>query len=217
MATRINAKVEKALRDAMAHAAHAEADQIEPSLAVLDQAERTEAIGLAIMVAGYVVVDACGSHWPDDASVRKIAHGLATVGTTARRLQLDADEIYLYLSRSVLGGLAPDDVITDEAVATRLAVIVAAQATAVYSPKEMDWWVYLDQIESAIEVTWALDASVIPATVMRAYLPKAKSLPRDSSLRGPCCGKSQSARLAIGCDVLDVSERRKQFRPVADR
>jgi hypothetical protein len=177
MVTRINAKVEKALRDAMGHAAHAEADQIEPSLAVLDQAERTEALGLAVMIAGYVVVDACGTHWPDDASVRQIAEDLATAGTTARRLQLDAQEIYVYLSRSVIGGLAPGDVIPDEARATRLAVIVAAQATAVYSPKEMDWWVYLDRIESAIEVTWALDATVLPAAVMRAYLPKAGPLP----------------------------------------
>jgi hypothetical protein len=178
MTTQISAKAEKALRDAMAHVAHAEADRIEPSLAVLDDAERTEALGLAVMVAGYVVVDVCESQWPDDASVRRIAKGLATVGTTARQLQLDAEEIYIYLSRSVLGGLAPADMIPDEAKATRLAVTVAQRAAVVYSPKEMDWWVYLDQIESAIEVTWALDASVLPAAVMRAYLPKAESLRR---------------------------------------
>jgi len=179
MITRINAKVEKALRSAMAHVAHAEADQIEPSLAILDQAERTEALGLAVMVAGYVMVDACGIHWPDDdASVRQIAEDLATSGTTARRLQLDAQEIYNYLTRSVLGGLAPEDVIPDEAQATRMAVIVAQRAAVGYSPKEMDWWVYLDQIESAIEVAWALDASVLPAVIMRAYLPKTESLPQ---------------------------------------
>jgi hypothetical protein len=177
MVTRINAKVEKALREAMAHVAHAEADQIEQSLAVLDQAERTEALGLAVMVAGYVLVDACGTRWPTDASARRIAQGLATVGTTARQLQLDAEEIYQYLSRSVLGGLAPEDVIPDKARATYMAVTVAQRASVVYSPKEMDWWVYLDRIESAIEVTWALDATVLPAAVMRAYLPKAGPLP----------------------------------------
>lgn len=176
MVTRINAKVEKALRDAMGHAAHAEADQIGQSLGVLDDAEHTEALGLAIMVVGYVIVDACGTQWPDDANVRQFAKDLATTGTTARRLRLSAKEIYAYLSRSVLGGLAPAEVITNEANATRLPVIVAAQATAVYSPKEMDWWAYLDRIESAIEVTWALDASVLPAAVLRAYLPKGESL-----------------------------------------
>jgi hypothetical protein len=138
---------------------------------VLDDGERTEAIGLAVMVAGYVIVDACGTQWPTNASVRKIAQGLATAGDTARRLRLDADEIFTYLSRSVLGGEAPADVIADESRANRLAVIVAAQATAVYS-QGVDWWVYLDRIESAIEVTWALDATVLPAAVLRAYLPE---------------------------------------------
>jgi hypothetical protein len=172
MTTRITARVEKALRAAMAHVAHAEADQIEPALAVLDEAERTEALGLAIMIAGYVVVDACGTQWPTDASTRRIAEDLAATGSSARRLHLDAEEIYMYLSRSVVGGLAPEEVIPDKARATRLAVIVAEQATVVFSPKEMDWWVYLDQIESAIETAMALDAAVLPAAVMRAYLPK---------------------------------------------
>jgi hypothetical protein len=104
MITRINARVEKALRSAMAHVAHAEPDQIEPSVAVLDEAERTEALGLAVMIAGYVIVDACGAQWPDDANVRQFAEDLATTGTTARRLHLDAHEIHKYLSQSVLGG-----------------------------------------------------------------------------------------------------------------
>ena len=176
MVTRINAKVEKALREAMAHVAHAEADHIETSLGVLDDTERTEAVGLAVMTAGYVIVDVCKSQWPDDGDVRQFAQGLANVGPSARQLYLDAEEIYTYLSRSVLGGLAPEDVIPDEAKATRLAVIVAQRAAVVYSPKEMDWWVYLDQIESAIEVAFALDPTVLPAAVMRAYLPKSESL-----------------------------------------
>jgi hypothetical protein len=180
MTARINAKVEKALREAMAHVAHAEADQIELPLAMLDDAERTEALGLAVMIAGYVVVDVCESQWPDDASTRRIAQGLASVGTAARQLQLDAEDIYVYLSRSVLGGLAPEDVISD-GTAIRTAVTVAQRAAVVYSPKEMDWWGYLDQIESAIEVTWALDATVLPAAVMRAYLPRGESLPGDKT------------------------------------
>jgi hypothetical protein len=177
MITRIDAKVEKALREAMGHVAHAEADQIEPSLAVLDEAERTEALGLAIMVACYAVVDACGTKWPTDASVRRIAEDLATTGTTAQQLQLDAEELNTYLSRSVLGGLAPEEVIADAVMATCMPVIVAQRAAVVYRPTDKHWWEYLDQIESAIEVTWALDATVLPAAVMRAYLPKTGPLP----------------------------------------
>jgi hypothetical protein len=173
MSARINAKVEKALRETIGSVPHAEADQIEAPLAALTDDERLEAIGLSIIITGYVVVNVCDSQWPNDASVRRIAHGLATVGTTAKRLQLDAEEIYRYLSRTVLGAESLEDVIPDEAKARRLAIIVAQRAVGVYRPdKDKGWWDYLDQIESAIEIASALDATVLPAAVMRAYMPK---------------------------------------------
>jgi len=172
MIARINAKVEKALREALTSAARIEADQIEPALTRLDDRERAEALGLAIIITCYVAVDACGAKWPNDASVRQIAEDLATTGTLAKRLQLDAGEIYKYLSRTVLGPERLEDVIPDEPQFTRLPVIVAEQALGVYCPKEIEIWDYLDRIESAIEVASALDASVLPAAVMRAYLPK---------------------------------------------
>ena len=162
-------------REAMDNVAHAEADHIEAPLAKLDETERTEALGLAVMIVGYVIVDACGTQWPDDANVRQFAESVATGGTTARRLQLDAGQIYAYLSRVVLGAGSIEDVIPDEPMFTRIPVIVAQRAIVGFSPKEMGIWDYLDQIESAIEVAWALDTTVLPATVMRAYLPKPES------------------------------------------
>lgn len=175
MISRINAKVEKALRETMGGVPRAEVDQILAPLAALTDAERVEAIGTSIIFPGYVMVDVCESQWPDDASVRRIAQGLATIGTTAERLHLDAEEIYAYLSRTVLGPESLDDVIPDRRKAERLAIIVAQRALVVYTPKEMDWWDYLDQIELAIEVASALNATVLPAAVMRAYLPKPKA------------------------------------------
>jgi hypothetical protein len=172
MIARINPKAEKALRDAMGHVAHAEADQIESSLAVLDEIERAEAFGLAVMIAGYITIDACGAQWPTDASARKIAGDLATAGTTAKHLSLDAGQIYRYLSRVVLGTETIEDIAPDEPMFTRLPVIVAQRALVGYAPKGMSTWDYLDQIESAIEIAIALDATVLPAAVMRAYMPK---------------------------------------------
>jgi hypothetical protein len=172
MIARINAKVEKALREAMSGVPHAETDQVDAPLAALTDAERVEAVGLSIIIACYVVVDVCDAQWPNDASVRRVAQGLASVGTTAKRLQLDEVEIYAYLSRTVLGPESLDDVIPDRGSAERLAIIVAQRAVGVYSPKEMSMWDYLDQIESAIEIALSLDATVLPAAVMRAYLPK---------------------------------------------
>jgi hypothetical protein len=94
MIARMDAKVERALRDAIGHVADAEADQIESALGRLDDAERTEAIALSIAVVCYVMVDVCEMGWPNDASVRRIAEGLASVGTTAERLRLNAEDIH---------------------------------------------------------------------------------------------------------------------------
>lgn len=172
MIARVNAKVEKALRETMGGVPDVEEDRILAPLAPLTDAERAEAIFLSTIITCYVVIDVCDSQWPNDASVRRIAHGLATVGSTAKRLQLDEREIYAYLTRTALGPEPLDDVIPDRAKAESLAIIVAQAALAVYSPKDMGIWDYLDQIESAIEIAMALDATVLPAAVMRAYMPK---------------------------------------------
>jgi hypothetical protein len=170
--TRINAKVEKALREALTSAARIEADQITAPFVLLDEGERIEALGLAIIITSYIAVDACGSQWPTQTSARRIAEDLATTGTMAKRLHLDAEEIHAYLSRVVLGPERLEDVIPNEPQLTRLPLVVAEQALAVYCPKDMEIWDYLDQIESAIETASGFDASVLPAAVMRAYLPK---------------------------------------------
>jgi hypothetical protein len=172
MITRINAKAEKALREVLGNVPRVAADQIEAPLSEFDDRERAEVIGLAIIITGYVMVDACGSQWPVQSSVQRIAGSLATIGDTAKRLQLDAEEIYAFLSRVVLGPERLEEVVPDEPAFTRLPIIVAQRALSVYSPKEMGIWDYLDRIESAIEIASALDASVLPAAVMLAYLPK---------------------------------------------
>jgi hypothetical protein len=175
MITRINAKAEKALRQAMDNVAHAEVDQIEAPLAGLDETEYAEAFALAIMIVGYVVVDTVGTQWPTDASLRRLAEDLATGGSTARRLQLDGGQIYAYLSRVVFGSEPIESAVPEEPMFTRLPVIVAQRALVGYSPKQMGMWDYLDQIESAIEVALAMDAVVLPAAVYLAYRPKSKA------------------------------------------
>ena len=122
MIARINAKTEKALREAIGSVPRAGAEQIAVPLAVLDERERAEALGLAITVACYVAVDVCGSQWPNQANLRQIAEDLATTSTTAERLHLDAGEIYAYLSRTVLRPERLEDVIPDEPQFTRLPV-----------------------------------------------------------------------------------------------
>jgi hypothetical protein len=172
---RINDKADNALRNALTGAAAAEPDQIDAHFALLNDAERTDVLTLANLVTCYVMIDACGAQWPVPSSVRRIAEGLATTGTLPKRLHLNAEEIHAYLSRVVVGPERLQDVIPDEPAFTRLPVIVTLHALAVYSPKEMEVWDYLDRVESAIEIALALEAVVLPAAVMRAYMPKPKA------------------------------------------
>lgn len=171
----IDVKAERALRVALSSVARGQTDQIEAALAGLDDRERAEALALVIRITRYVSVDACGSTWPTDTSVRRIAKSLATVGTLAKRLQLSEDEIYTYLARVVLGSKRLEDVIPDKPQRTRLPVIVTERALAVLSPKELGLREYLDRIESAIESASALDETVLAAAVMRAYMPRSEA------------------------------------------
>jgi hypothetical protein len=168
---RLNPKVKRALRDAMGHVARAEADQIDAALAVLDEVERTEAITLSILITCCIVVDACGAQWPDEFSLRQIAHDLAASGPVARKLGLSPGEVHTYLSLAVTGGKNVEDVIHRDPRLIRLPIIVAHRAAVVYSRIHESAWDYLDQIEAAIEAASALDESVLSAAVMRAYLP----------------------------------------------
>jgi hypothetical protein len=171
----IDAKVDKALREALHSVTRIEEDQVPPSLGALDDSERIAAVGLAVIITAYVIVDVAGSQWPVKSSVQRFPRTVATKLSTAQRLRLDPEEIYAYMSRTVLGPEQLEDVIPDEPTFTHLPVIVAGEALAIYAPKGMGMWDYLDRIESAIQAASALDAAVLPAAVMRAYMPKPQS------------------------------------------
>jgi hypothetical protein len=172
-----NAKAKTALLRAIAAVAGLEIDRIESELDVLDETELAEALGLAVLITGYVAVDAVGTEWPTQRSMRRIADALTRVGTVSKTLQLDPERIYQYLSRVVLGPESLDAFLDpdDPAEIMRFVVIVANRAAGVYCPKELEIWEYIDQIESAIEAAWSFQPAVFPAAVLRAYLPSSKS------------------------------------------
>jgi hypothetical protein len=150
------------------------ADQVPPALTALDEQELKEALSLAINVTAYVLVEACGNQWPNPGSIRKISETLATKSSNARRLQLDPEVIHSYLSRTVFGKGRLEDVAPDEPAFTRLPVVVASEALAVYTKGYKSKWDYLDRAESGIEEASALDPMVIPGAVMRAYMQEAE-------------------------------------------
>lgn len=174
MNARIEATTEKALRDAMYSVTQIEAGQIPPSLAALGDEERTQAVGLAITISAYVVVDACGAQWPTRKSVQRIAEDLATSSTNAKRLRLDPGQVNEYLTRVALGRERLEDLIPGDPEFTRLPVVIAGEALAGYAPKGMGKWDYLDRVEAGIEAASSLDEMVLPAAVMRAYMKPAE-------------------------------------------
>jgi len=170
MIARINDKAEKALRAAIGDVVRLEEGASLPSLDALSEQERTEALGLAVAITSYVLIEACGVQWPVRNSIQKIARTLATTSSNAERLHLDPGEIEAYLSRAVFGRDRMEDVIPDEPAFTRLPVIVAGEALAVYSKGYDSMWDYLDVVEAGVEEASALNARVLPAAVMLAYM-----------------------------------------------
>jgi hypothetical protein len=172
----INAKPEMALRRAIAAVSGLEIDRIERELGVLDDRELAEALGIAILMTGYVAVDSCGTAWPTRESVRGIAEDLASTGTVSKTLKLDPEKVCQYLSRVVLGPETLDEFFAPgDPDVVRFPVIIANRITGVYCPNDVDIWDYTNQIESAIEAAWAFQPEVFPAAVLRAYLPSSKS------------------------------------------
>lgn len=174
MNARIDAKIEKSLREALHEAVRIGKDEVPPTLAALDEQERTAVGALALTVTAYVLVAACGSQWPLQGSLEKIAETLATKSRKAREEELDPNQIYAYLSRIVFGRERLEDVIPDEPAYTRLPIVVAMEAIAAYAPEEMDIWDYLDVVEAGIEEAEALNERALPAAIMRAYMKPAE-------------------------------------------
>lgn len=164
------------MRKALAAVAGAEIDQIDPALGALDERERGEALGVAVLVTGYVAVDSCGTDWPTQHSIRRIAEDLAATGTVSRKLRLDPERIAGYLSRVVLGREFLDEFFEPgDPDFVRFPVIVANRATGVNCPRDIEIWDYMDQIESAIEAAGRLQAAGLTAAALRSNLPSSKS------------------------------------------
>lgn len=174
MIARIDAKTEKALREALHGVTRTGKDEVPPTLAALDEGERAAVGGLAVIVTAYVLIDACGNQWPIRSSLERIANTLATKTTQAREQGWDPDQIFAYLSRTVFGRERLEDVIPEEPTFTWLPIAVAVEALAVYSKGYSSMWDYLDRIEAGIEEAEALNERALPAAVMRAYMKPTK-------------------------------------------
>lgn len=143
----INSGVEELTRKLFGYAIRAELDDLQTQLRALDQATMTEALRLAVMVAGAVVLDVTEGKRPSDADLRKMA---STAASVEKRYALDEDKVYTYLARSVFGDVPLEEALGATDVAS-VPFLVTGNLLGSYTHEGQKWWEFLDQIEAAIE------------------------------------------------------------------
>jgi len=155
----VDPKVEEPTRDMLGHAIRGELQDLSTLVHAIGNETYTKAVGLCLLAAAYIAVDVSG-RWPTDSDVRQIAENTAGQET---RLDLDADEIYDYLSKSALGFRPLPEALGSDAAAATLPVLITGSMLFTFRPKDQQWWDYLDQIWSAYESSDKLASSALPA------------------------------------------------------
>jgi hypothetical protein len=168
---RIDPKVEGPTRDMLDHAMRGDLEKIDEVIHRLGSDQRfRECVGLCLLVAGYVAVDVCGSQWPSEASIHKIAENVAAA---EKRFRLDPSEVHDFLGRGALRLEPLDQVFPDLSEAALLPILATASLLLTYRPRDKDPWDYLDEIEEATETAATIKPSVLPAMILRAHTPTA--------------------------------------------
>lgn len=121
--------------------------------------------------------------WPPDASVRRMAEGVARAKADAP-YGVTEENAYLFLSRCALGFESYGDVFGDafEDADTFAAApfFLTIDMLAAFRPKDKSIWEFLDVIEDSYERAGLLDLNLLPALMMRARMPLPEQPPNAS-------------------------------------
>lgn len=165
---RIDPRVEAPAREMLDHAMKGSLDEIPKVIEGLDPQQYQQAIGLCALISGYAAIDICGSQWPIEADLRKIAENVAKRTT---RFTLDATQLYEYLSRSALRFEPLERVFGNFQDAANWPILMTASLIVTYCPPGKNVWQYLDEIETGIEAADEIPPHVVPAVILKAYMP----------------------------------------------
>lgn len=165
----IDPKVEEPTRDMLGHAIRGELEDLGAMVHAVGNETYTKVVRLCLLAAAYIAVDVSG-RWPTDADVRQIAENVAQQET---RLDLKADEIHDYLSKSALGFRFLPEALGSDVPAATLPVLITGSMLFTFRPKDQQWWDYLDQIWSAYETSDQLDDRALPALQVAVRMRKA--------------------------------------------
>lgn len=164
----IDPKVEEPTRDMLGHAIRGELEDLGAMVHAVGNETYTKVVGLCLLAAAYIAVDVSG-HWPTNTDARQIAENVARQET---RLDLDADEVYDYLSKSALGFRPLPEALGSDVPSATLPVLITGSMLFTFRPEGQQWWDYLDQIWSAYETSDKMPASALPALQVVARMRK---------------------------------------------
>lgn len=160
--------VEGLTRDMLDHAMRGELEEIPPLLQGMQADQRRQSLDLCVLIAGYIAIDVCGSQWPSEAAVQRIAENAVKVET---RLNLEVSQVRDYLARTVLRFEPLDQVFPDLADAAVAPILITGSMLLTFCPKDKNMWKYLDEIEIATETAAAMEPFLFPAVVLRSQIP----------------------------------------------
>jgi hypothetical protein len=165
----IDPKVEEPTRAMLGHAIRGEMQDLAALIQSVGNERYRQAIGLCLIAAAYVAVDASG-RWPADADTREIARLVSERGT---EIKVDQADVYDYLSGAALGFQSLPEVLGDDMAAAILPVLITGNLLFTFRPPGQKWWDYLDQIWRGYEAAEGLDDSVFPALQVQVAMRKA--------------------------------------------
>lgn len=167
---RIDSKVEQTTRDLLDHAMKGELAEIPRIIgSINDDRIVQDCLKLCVMIAGYAAIEICGAEWPNEKSLRKISANTANAAKS--RFRVDETEVYAFLDSSALRFRPLSEIYPTQEEAMLTPFLITASMLVTYGPKDKTVWEYLDQIEGALEASAALDASILPALILRTRMP----------------------------------------------
>jgi hypothetical protein len=164
---RLSPEIEKPFREALGHAARAETEELESFLKRLTDEQVVEGIALCVFAAGYTAIDVVGREWPSEANLRRMASG-TTSGANAQKLGLREQDVYDFIARVALLFEPINDVFPEPERMITLPFYITAHLLVSFGPTGIEWWEFLDKIETMLEVAENADVNLTPAMMLRA-------------------------------------------------
>ncbi len=163
----IDPETEQLARQMLGHAIRHEPDDLAALIRSAGDAAVTDVIGLCVLVAGYIAIDASGMRWPTEEAMTTMARQAAA---SQARLDAGEEEILALLSRAAFSSGKPEDILAGGGTGAA-ELYATASLLLSFRPEGMHWREYLDQVWNAYNAADMIAPSVLPALMFRARNP----------------------------------------------